>query len=72
MKRSATAVRVKPKKRGRGRPRVNEPGSQITYTNLPPAVREIVDQLATEHRWSTSLMIAQLVEEALKFRKKLK
>jgi hypothetical protein len=59
-------------KRGVGRPRVNAPGSRPAYTNISPAVAEAVERLAAERKWSSSLMISQLLEEALKARGELK
>lgn len=59
-------------KRGVGRPRVNEPGSRPAYTNLSPAAMEAIEKLRIERKWSASLMIAQLVEEALRARGELK
>jgi len=60
------------KMRGPGRPRVNKPGSRPAYTNLAPATLEAIERLATERKWSASLMISQLIEEALKARDELK
>jgi hypothetical protein len=61
-----------PVKKVMGRPRVNAIGSQATYTNLAPNVREALDALAARERRSTSLMLAVLVEEALRARGELK
>lgn len=51
---------------------MNEPGSRPAYTNVAPAVLAAVERLAVERKWSTSLMISQLLEEALKARGELK
>ena len=59
-------------KRGVGRPRVNEPGSRPAYTNVAPAVLEAIERMAAERKWSTSLMISQLLEEALRAKGEIK
>lgn len=43
----------------------------MTYTSLGPDVRAAVDALAGKEKRSTSLMLAILVEEALKARRRL-
>ena len=58
-------------RRRRGRPRINPVGSRMTYTSLGPDVRAAVDALAGKEKRSTSLMLAILVEEALKARRRL-
>ncbi len=62
------AVGTKKRKRGRGRPRVNAPGSSPLFTQLNPQSRARLEKLAAAERRSLSLMAATLIEEALKAR----
>lgn len=41
-------------------------------TSISPAIADAIARLAAERKWSTSLMIAQLLEEVLKSRGELK
>jgi hypothetical protein len=59
-----------PKKKSRGQPRVNEPGSMNTYVRLAPDVRAQVEKMADAEQRSVSRMLKILIEEALRARQK--
>lgn len=58
------------KKRGPGRPRLNQLGSSPVFTQLPPEVLARVDALADQERRSRSAMLSMLVERGLEVMEK--
>lgn len=63
---------TKIKKRGRGRPRNRDTGSRPATTQLSPAARAAVEDLARLEKKSVALMLTDLVEQALRERGRLK
>jgi hypothetical protein len=65
-----SAERVRPPKRGRGRPPSTGPKKEPIFTGLLPTVVERLDALAARESRSRAAMLAILVEEALTAREK--